>query len=69
MTAFGLSDMTYAKGLIKQVLQQGVSSATALANTLGNPNILALAKAFNFAANGASTTSSAAASTDVVNNY
>ena len=34
MTAFGLSDMTYAKGLMTQVLQQGVKSSTALANTL-----------------------------------
>jgi len=69
MTAFGLSDMTYAKSLIKQVLEQGTTSSKALANTLNNPNILALAQAFNFAQNGAATTQSAAASTDVVSNY
>jgi hypothetical protein len=69
MTAFGLSNMTYARSLIKQVLQQGTSSPTALANTLNNPNILALAKAFDFSANGATTTQTAAATTDVVNNY
>lgn len=69
MTAFGLSDMTYAKSLIKQVLEQGTSSSTALANKLNNPKILALAQAFNFAANGASTTTTAAATTDVVNKY
>jgi Protein of unknown function (DUF1217) len=69
MTAFGLSDMTYAKSLIKQVLEQGTSSSTALANKLNNPKILALAQAFNFSANGASTTTTAAATTDVVNNY
>lgn len=69
MTAFGLSDMTYAKSLIKQVLQQGVSSSSALANKLNNPKILALATAFNFASTGTATTRQAAASTDVVKNY
>ncbi len=69
MTAFGLSDMTYATGLMKQVLQQGVSSSTALAHTLNNPDILAFAQAFDFAHNGASTTSSSALQTNVVNNY
>ncbi len=29
MTAFGLSDMTYAKGLIRKVLEGGVSSSKA----------------------------------------
>jgi hypothetical protein len=69
MTAFGLSDMTYAKSLIKQVLEQGTSSSTALANTLNNPKILAFAQAFNFSLYGTSTTKTTAASADVVNKY
>lgn len=69
MTAFGLGDMTYAKGLMKQVLHQGVTSTTALANTLHNSNILAFAKAFDFVDNGASTTSSSALVTNVINRY
>jgi hypothetical protein len=69
MNAFGLGDMTYAKSLIQKVLEQGTSSSKALANTLANPGILALAHAFNFAQNGAATTKSAAATTDVVNKY
>jgi len=69
MTAFGLSDMTYAKTLIKKVLEQGTANSTALANKLNNPKILALAQAFNFSANGASTTTTAAATTDVVSKY
>jgi hypothetical protein len=69
MTAFGLGDMTYAKGLMKEVLQQGVSSSAALANTLNNPDILAFAKAFDFADNGSSTTSSSSLQSTVVNNY
>ena len=32
MKAFGLGDRTYAKGLMKQVLQQGVASSGALAH-------------------------------------
>jgi hypothetical protein len=69
MTAFGLGNMTYARSLIRKVLEQGTSSSTALANTLDNPNILALAQAFNFAQKGAATTKSAATTTDVVNKY
>lgn len=69
MNAFGLGDMTYAKGLLEQVLQQGVSSKSALANTLNNPNIQAFAKAFDFAASGSSTTASSDLVTNVVNRY
>jgi hypothetical protein len=69
MTAFGLSDMTYAKSLIKKVLEQGTTSSGALANTLNNPKILALAEAFNFQLYGADTTHTIAATSDVVNKY
>jgi hypothetical protein len=69
MNAFGLSDMTYAKGLMEKVLQQGVTSSTALANTLDNSNIHAFAKAFDFADNGSATTSSSSLVNQVVNKY
>jgi hypothetical protein len=69
MTAFGLSDMTYAKSLIKKVLEQGTTSSSALANKLNNPKILALAKAFNFKLYGADTTQTIAATSDVVYKY
>jgi len=69
MSAFGLSDMTYAKGLMEEVLQQGVTSSTALANTLNNSNILAFAEAFDFADNGSTTTSSSSLVNQVVNRY
>ncbi len=69
MNAFGLGNMTYAKSLIQKVLEQGTRSSTALANTLNNPNILALAQAFNFPLYGANTTKTLAATTDVVNQY
>lgn len=69
MTAFGLSNMLNAKGLIRQVLQGGVSNPTSLANTLNDPRYKALATAFNFAANGAATTQAAPVQQPVVNNY
>ena len=70
MTASGLGDMTsYGKGLIQKVLAQGAGSRSDLAYTLNNPQILALAQTFNFAADGASTTSSTAIQSGVVNNY
>jgi hypothetical protein len=69
MTAFGLGDMTYAQGLMKQVLAQGVSSPNTLANTLPNPNINAFVKAFDFVDNGSNTTTSASLVANVVNRY
>ena len=69
LNAFGLGDQVYAKALFQKVLQQGTDSTKDLAYTLNDPRILALAKTFNFAANGASTTSSTAVQTDVVSKY
>ena len=70
MTAFGLGSMTsYGKTLMLKVLEQGTGSTSNLAYTLNNPNILAFAKAFNFSTNGTSTTTTAAATTDVVSKY
>ena len=69
MTAFGLGDKTYAKGLMTKVLEGGVTSSSALANKLNGPNIKAFAKAFDFADNGASTTASSALVSTVVNRY
>lgn len=65
MTAFGLGDMTYAKGMMRKVLEQGVDNPKALAHTLHNPNILAFAKAFDFAGKGAGVTASVALADDV----
>ncbi len=69
MTAFGLGDKINAKGLMKQVLQQGVTDSNALANKLNNPNILAFAKAFDFKDTGAATTSSPTLAQNVIARY
>jgi len=69
MTAFGLGDMSYAKGLIRQVLQGGVTDTSSLANTMTDTRFKAFATAFDFTGKGASVTTTAAATTDVVNKY
>jgi hypothetical protein len=69
LTAYGLGDQVYAKALFQKVLTQGVESTSDLAYTLNNPNILALAQTFNFAADGSSTTQSSAVQSDVVSKY
>lgn len=56
MKAYGLSDMTYAKGMIRKLLQQGVESTSSLANKLTDPRYKAFATAFNFARYGQLTT-------------
>ncbi|WP_442756538.1 DUF1217 domain-containing protein [Methylocystis sp. JAN1] len=63
MKAFGLGDKTYAVGLMRKALAQGVDNPDALANTLHNPNILAFAKAFDYAAKGAAVASASLAET------
>lgn len=69
MTAFGLGDLTYATGMMKKVLEGGVTDGSSLAHTLSNTNILAFATAFDFAGNGASTTTSSTLVDTVVSRY
>ena len=69
MKAFGLEDMDYAKGLMTKVLQGGVTSSTALANTLNNSAYKAFATAFDFVGQGTTVTKTAAATTAVVSKY
>ena len=69
MKAFGLEDMDYAKGLMTKVLQGGVTSSSALANTLNNSAYKAFATAFDFVGQGAAVTQTAGATTAVVSKY
>ena len=69
MKAYGLEDMTYAKGLLTKVLQGGTTSSAALANTLTDKRYLAFAKAFNFAGKGAAATQATAATTGATAKY
>jgi hypothetical protein len=69
MKAYGLGDMTYAKGLMTKVLEGGISNSKSLANTITDPRFRAFAAAFNFAANGSSATSTTAATTGTTAKY
>jgi hypothetical protein len=50
MKAYGLEDMTYAKGMMKQVLTSDLSDTSSFANRLTDPRYKAFAAAFNFGA-------------------
>ncbi len=69
LTAYGLGDQVNNKALVTQVLEGGVSSSKALANTLSNPNWAKFAAAFNFAADGASSVTTASAVSTTESNY
>lgn len=68
MNAFGLSDMTNAKALITKVLEGGSGSGS-YAASLNDPRYTALASAFNFAENGASTTTSETTQQTTISNF
>lgn len=69
MNAFGLGDMTYAKGMMRKVLEGGIKDASSLANKMSDPKFKAFATAFDFVGKGASAATSAATTKDVVNKY
>ena len=69
MKAYGLEDMTYAKGLMTKVLNGGVTSSTALANTLSDPRYKAFATAFDFAGQGTAATKATSATSGASAKY
>ncbi|WP_102958735.1 DUF1217 domain-containing protein [Mangrovicella endophytica] len=69
MKAFGLEDMTYAKGFMRKVLTEGVTSSDSFANKLTDKRYREFATAFNFAVNGADTTKSDVLKQPVVAKY
>ena len=69
MKAYGLEDMSYAKAMIRKVLEGGVDDSSSLANKLSDSRFKALATAFNFVRFGEATTATSAVETDTVNNY
>ena len=56
MKAFGLSDLTYAKALMRKVLVEGIDEADSLANTLTDLRYRDFAETFNFVRYGEATT-------------
>ncbi len=68
MNAFGLSNEINAKALITKVLEGGPGS-NSFAASLNDPRYTELASAFNFATNGAATTTSQTAQQTTVSNF
>lgn len=69
MTAFGLGDMSYAKGFVRKLLKEGTDQPEAFANQLTDKRYLDFAKAFDFKRYGAATTAFGTAQTGVVDKY
>jgi hypothetical protein len=69
MKAFGLDDMIYAKAFMRKVLTEGIATSDTFANKLSDSRYRDFAAAFNFAANGANATQSAAATTGTASQY
>jgi len=69
MQAYGLKDMAFAKAFIKKALNEGVSSTNTFAMKLSDPRFREFVSAFNFAAHGASTTTSTAVTQGTVDKY
>lgn len=69
MQAYGLKDMTYAKAFIKKALNEGVASSNSFAMKLSDTRFRDFVSTFNFAANGASTTTTDAATQGTIDKY
>ncbi len=70
MTAYGLSDETNAKALVKQVLSSDLSDSSSLVYKLNDQRYLNLAKAFaNLIPNDSAASYTAATTQQVVNSY
>jgi hypothetical protein len=69
MEAYGLSDMTYAKAFMKQVLTSDLSDSSSFANKLTDPRYKQFAAAFNFGTGSDSTAQTSEQEDDLVGLY
>jgi hypothetical protein len=69
MTAHGMQDLSYARGLIRKVLEDGIDSSTALANRLADSRFAEFAATFNFKRYGSATTSFERTGEETVQKY
>ncbi|NLR95224.1 DUF1217 domain-containing protein [Rhizobium sp. P38BS-XIX] len=69
MEAYGLSDMTYAKAFMKQVLTSDLSDSNSFANKLSDPRYKEFAAAFNFGTGGTNTAQSSTQEDDLIGLY
>ncbi len=69
MEAYGLSDMTYAKAFMKQVLTSDLSDSSSFANKLTDPRYKEFAAAFNFGTGTTNTAQTSAREDDLIGLY
>lgn len=69
MEAYGLSDMTYAKAFMKQVLTSDLSDSTSFANKLTDTRYKEFAAAFNFGTGSSSTAQTSTQEDDLIGLY
>ena len=69
MRAYGLEEMSYAKAMVRRVLEGGIDDDKALANQLTDSRFKQLATDFNFARYGETTTTFERTRTGVVDKY
>ncbi|MFH1553311.1 MAG: DUF1217 domain-containing protein [Pseudomonadota bacterium] len=69
MTAYGLSDMTYAKGFMRKVLASDLADKNSFANKLNDQRFTQFAKMFTFKTSGDATTSTQALKQTVMAKY
>jgi len=69
LSAYGLGNEVNSTALVTKVLEGGVTSSNALANTLSNPNWAKFAAAFNFVGQGASSISTSSAIATTTSDY
>lgn len=69
MEAYGLSDMTYAKAFMKQVLTSDLSDSSSFANKLTDPRYKEFAAAFNFGTGATNTAQTSAQEDDLIGLY
>ncbi|MEM7069156.1 MAG: DUF1217 domain-containing protein [Pseudomonadota bacterium] len=69
LKAYGLEEMSYAKALLRKLLEGGTDERDALANQLTDPRYKEFVEDFNFARYGAATTSFDRTQTGVVDRF
>ncbi|KAA1178224.1 DUF1217 domain-containing protein [Rhizobium tropici] len=69
MESYGLSDMTYAKAFMKQVLTSDLSDSSSFANKLTDPRYKEMAAAFNFGTGSTNTAQTSTQEDDLIGLY
>ncbi|SDQ92221.1 DUF1217 domain-containing protein [Pseudovibrio sp. Tun.PSC04-5.I4] len=69
MKSMGMEDMSYAKGLMRKVLEEGVSEPDSYANSLVDPRYKEFAEIFDFESFGSATTSFAKTQGGITERY